>query len=130
MAELSPIFNGMENGPTAIDTNFKNINTVLATLSATSSMQEIKGVNGAAKSAWLTVDKVSHICVLVIWSKLPKKTTTMYWIPAEYAAHADRIPVIKCGDQATLSINGNGNVQLLGNTSDSADAIGFAVWGY
>ena len=130
MAEYETIFKGIKDGAEAIQKNFEATKTELTSLNSTSSMQEIKGVNGAASSAWLTVDKVSHICVLVIWSKLPKKTTTMYWIPAEYAAHADRIPVIRCGDQATLSINGNGNVELLGNTSDAADAIGFAVWGY
>ena len=89
---------------------------------------EIKGVNGAASPAHLTVNKIARLCTLQIDSKLPINTGTMYWIPKEYATGTGNI-FIRTGN-AALAIYGNGNVELLNNNSDVEQSIGSVTWGY
>lgn len=89
---------------------------------------EIKGVNGAASPAHLTVNKIARLCTLEIDSRLPTSNGTMYWIPKEYATGIGNV-FIRTGN-ATLAVYGNGNVELLNNGDDGAQSIGAVTWGY
>lgn len=89
---------------------------------------EIKGINGAASPAYLTVNKLARLCTLQIDSKLPTKAGTMYWIPKEYATGTGNL-FIRTGN-ATLAVYGNGNVELLNNSDDGTQSIDSITWGY
>lgn len=138
MAELTKIFTGMEKGPEAIDANFTQVaksmvdpgnyysktdieNNMIHRL-------EIKGVNGAASPAHLTVNKLARLCTLEIDSRLPTGSGTMYWIPKEYATGIGNV-FIRTGN-ATLTVYGNGNIELLSNDNDGTQSIGSTTWGY
>lgn len=135
---LTKIFTGMEKGPEAIDANFTQVaksmvdpgnyysktdieNNMIHRL-------EIKGVNGAASPAHLTVNKLARLCTLEIDSRLPTGSGTMYWIAKEYATGIGNV-FIRTGN-ATLAIYGNGNVELLSNNNDGTQSIGEVTWGY
>lgn len=138
MAELTKIFTGMEKGPEAIDTNFTTLNAKSVDPGNYYTKADIennmihrlviKGVNGAASPAHLTVNKLARLCTLEIDSKLPTGSGTMYWIPKEYATGIGNV-FIRTGN-ATLAVYGNGNIELLSNDNDGTQSIGSTTWGY
>lgn len=135
---LTKIFTGMAQGPERINDNFNDINGRVpdkANYYTKADIENnmihrlvIKGMNGAASPAHLTVNKLARLCTLEIDSKLPTNTGTMYWIPKEYATGIGNV-FIRTGN-ATLAIYNNGNVELLNNNDDGTQSIGAVTWGY